>query len=123
MAAKTFGQFVKSLRIERRQTLRDFCATNGIDPGNWSRLERGRFAAPHGDEILQKYASALGISRGTDQWIEFFDLAAVSRGQLPSDLLADEELLEKLPALFRTLRGTPVAPEKLDDLIDDVRRS
>ena len=119
----TFGEHLKSLRIAQRITLREFCERNHIDPGNYSRLERGRFPAPRRPDILEKYALALGLSRGTDDWLEFFDKAAVSRGHLPSDLLEDEELLQKLPVLFRTLRGTPIPPEKLDDLIDEVRRS
>jgi hypothetical protein len=57
--------------------------------------------------LLEKYAGALGLERGSDDWLKLFDLAAASRGQLPKDLLSDEELLEKLPALFRTLRGRP----------------
>ncbi len=119
----TFGEHLKSLRIAQRITLREFCERHGFDPGNYSRLERGRFPAPQREDILEKYALALGISRGTDDWLEFFDKAAVSRGHLPSDLLEDEELLQKLPVLFRTLRGLPIPAEKLDDLIEEVRRS
>jgi hypothetical protein len=39
---------------------------------------------------------------------------------LPKDLLSDEEVVEKLPVLFRTLRGTPVRADK-DELIEKVR--
>jgi hypothetical protein len=73
--------------------------------------------------LLEKYAGALGLERGSDDWLKLFDLAAASRGQLPKDLLSDEELLEKLPALFRTLRGRPISQDKLDEFIEDVRRT
>jgi transcriptional regulator with XRE-family HTH domain len=123
MTGLTFGEFFKERRIAGGQTLREFCLTNGFDPGNISRIERGRFAPPQNSETLEKYAKALGIENGSDQWIEFCDLAAASGGKIPSDLMDDKELLAKLPVLFRTLRGSPVPAEKLDELIELVRKS
>ena len=118
-----FGKYIKGLRTRKRQTLRDFCSKHGLDPGNYSRVERGRFPAPQKQETLEKYATAFGFSRGSEEWIEFFDMAAASRGEIPSDLLDDEQLLEKLPVLFRTLRGSPVPADRLDELIELVRKS
>jgi transcriptional regulator with XRE-family HTH domain len=118
-----FGDYIKGLRVKQKQTLRDFCLAHGIDPGNYSRLERGRFPAPQKTEILEKYALALGLRRGSDEWVEFFDMAAASRGEIPADLLNDEQVLQKLPVLFRTLRGSPVPADKLDELIELVRKS
>lgn len=118
-----FGNLMKKLRVDKGLTLREFCLANGFDPGNYSRLERGLFPPPQKEELLEKYAAALGLKRGSDEWLEFFDLAATSRGEIPKDLLADEELLDKLPLVFRTLRGSALSPEKLDDLIDTIRRS
>lgn len=123
MAINAFGKFLKSLRLKSDLSLREFCLKHGIDPGNYSRLERGLFPPPQRDELLEKYAVALGLARGSDDWLQLFDLAAASKGQLPKDLLSDEELLEKLPALFRTLRGRAVDSDKLDEFIDDVRRT
>jgi transcriptional regulator with XRE-family HTH domain len=118
-----FGKYIKGLRTRQRITLRDFCLQHGLDPGNYSRLERGRFPAPQKQEILEKYAIALGLTRGSDEWVEFFDIAAASRGEIPADLLNDEQLMEKLPVLFRTLRGNPVSADTLDKLIEIVRKS
>lgn len=123
MAMTAFGKFIKTLRIARGLTLRDHCLANGFDPGNYSRLERGLYPPPHKQEILERYAVALGIEEGSDEWMEFFDLAAAAKGELPKDLLNDSELVEKLPLLFRTLRADSVSEDKLDDLIDKVRRS
>ena len=123
MSENQFGNLLRRLRTERRVTLRAFCLENGFDAGNFSRLERGLYPAPQRQELLEKYANAFGLEPGTDEWLEFFDAAAVSRGQIPKDLLSDDELVEKLPVLFRTMRGKPVSPEKLDELIDLIRRS
>jgi len=121
--SSAFGNLIKTLRVAKGLTLREFCLTNGLDPGNYSRLERGLFQPPQKPELLEKYATALGLLRGSDEWLEFFDLAAATRGEIPKDLLSDEEVVEKLPVLFRTLRGSRITREKLDDLVDKVRRS
>ena len=118
-----FGQRMKELRTAKGVTLREFCQANRFDPGNYSRLERGLFAPPQKEELLSKYALALGLTRGSDEWLEFFDLAAASRGELPADLLSDEEVVAKLPVLLRTLRGAPVAEEQMDALVEKIRRS
>jgi transcriptional regulator with XRE-family HTH domain len=114
---------LKRLRVAKGLTLREFCLENGLDPGNYSRLERGLFQPPQKEELLEKYAVALGVKRGSDEWLEFFDIAAASRGEIPKDLLSDEEVLGKLPAVFRTLRGSAIDPDKLDDLIEKIRRT
>jgi hypothetical protein len=71
---------------------------------------------------MREYAKALALKEGTEEWIEFFDRAAASRGQLPADLQADEKLVGRLPLLFRTLRGRKVTPENLDRLVEMIRR-
>ena len=124
MSNGSFGELFKTLRRERAgQSLREFCAEHGFDPGNLSKLERGKLPPPRSRDILERYASALGLEEGSDDWYRFFDLAAASRGEIPEDLLENRELASRLPALFRTLRGERVDGERLERLIDVLRES
>ena len=123
MSANLFGKNLKRLRQATNLTLREFCLQNGFDPGNYSRLERGLFQPPKKSALLEKYAHALGLGRGSDEWIEFFDLAAASRGEIPEDLLSDEEVVSKLPVLFRTLRDEKLDSAALEQLVEKVRRT
>lgn len=119
-----FGNFLGGLRRRNlKLSLREFCARNGFDPGNLSRLERGKVPPPRSREILEKYAYALGLQQGSDDWFTFFDLAAACRGEIPEDLAADENVLERLPVLFRTLRGDQIDEGKLDELIELIRNA
>lgn len=119
-----FGELLKEFRLANGISLREFCAVNGFDAGNYSKLERGRFPAPDSDERVQLYATALGLREGSDQWFSLFDAAAAERGRLPSDLLSDQETVEKLPALFRTIRSEQQAGGiDLDELAERIRRS
>ena len=122
MKVKLFGNYFKELRIKRRMTLRRFCEEFGFDPGNISKLERGLLPPPQSRGKLEQYAQALGLKKGTSAWYEFFDLAAASRGQIPQEILKDDKLVAKLPVLFRTLRGERVPEEKLDELIEVIKK-
>jgi transcriptional regulator with XRE-family HTH domain len=117
-----FGEFFKQRRIALRKTLRQFCRENELDAGNISRLERGLLPPPQGRAILESYANLLKLKKGSDDWYTFFDLAAAETGRIPQELLEDDEVLEKLPILFRTLRGQKVPDEQLDELVRTLRK-
>ncbi len=120
-APKTFGAFFKAKRISLGKTLRQFCAEHGLDPGNLSKLERGLLPPPTSRAKLEQYARFLGLEVGTADWYEFFDLAAAETGRIPADL-CDAEVLRKLPAIFRTLRGQRPTEAQLDSLVKKLRR-
>lgn len=117
----TFGNFVKDRRIQLGKTLRQFCAENDLDAGNFSRIERDRIKPPQSRTVLERWAAALHLKQNSDDWFQYFDLAAAAHGAIPADLMKDEEVLGKLPLLFRTLRGTPVPKEQLKELVAFIR--
>jgi transcriptional regulator with XRE-family HTH domain len=117
----TFGEYIKERRRKLNLTLRAFCETNGYDPGNHSRLERGELNPPEDNQKMKDLAKALSIRHGSGDWSEFHSLAHVARGQIPKVLLSDAEVVAKLPVLLRTLEGEPLAPQKMDELIDFIR--
>jgi transcriptional regulator with XRE-family HTH domain len=121
MATVTFGEFFKAKRLAAGYTLRRFCAEFGFDPGNISKMERG-ILAPSPSNI-EEYARCLKIKKGSDEWQEFVDLAAASQGRIPPDIMGDEELVAKLPLVFRTLRNERPTEAQLDELIAIVRKA
>lgn len=122
MASNAWGAFFAEIRRERLGlSLRDFCDRKGLDPGNVSKLERGRLAPPQGRDSLSRYAEALELEEGSDDWLQFFDLAAAARGEIPAELMADEEVVRHLPAFFRTLRGQRITDEQMQELLDMIR--
>ena len=117
-----FGSFFESLRQRNRLTLRDFCKKAGADPANISRMERGAMSPPKGRDILERYAGALGLKPGSDDWYTFFDLAAVEQGTMPDDIMSDADLVKALPAFFRTLRGQKPTPEEMRQIAEKIRK-
>jgi hypothetical protein len=94
-----------------------------VDPGNISKLERGLIPPPRSREKLEEYASYLQIQKGSDDWWEFFDLAAAESGKIPQDILNDAHLVKRLPLVFRTIRGQKISKEQLRKLAEVIRRS
>jgi transcriptional regulator with XRE-family HTH domain len=120
--SKSFGELFKTKRISNGLTLREFCRINGFDPGNVSKIERGLFQPPQSKEMLLKYATALGIKEGSEDWLSFCDLAITSAGKLPDDVVTNQELMTALPVLFRTVRNKKLDEEGLKKLIKSIER-
>ncbi|MBI3292195.1 MAG: transcriptional regulator [Elusimicrobia bacterium] len=117
-----FGELLKEYRIRKGLTLREFCIQNGFDPGNMSKMERGLLPPPS-HEKMEKLAQGLGLRPGSPEWDTFFDAASLERGQLPQYVLSNEQLLQKLPIFLRTLNNRRITPEKLDELIEKLKKA
>lgn len=119
----SFGDFFRELRLKNNMTLREFCLKYNFDPGNISKIETGIFNAPTSNEILERYAKALHLKKGSNEYIKFYDLAMASK--MPSHLvknIKDKELLNNLPILFRTVDNEGMTTEKLEKIIKFVKK-
>lgn len=120
-AAEIFGDFIKTLRMEKRFTLRKFCVANNLDSTEISKLERGRIKPPE-DTYLKKIATHLGLTKGSDGWSQFFKLAEDARN---SDIreITDEELVGMVPVYFRKTENSDYTKEELLSLAETIRNS
>jgi transcriptional regulator with XRE-family HTH domain len=112
-----FGKFIKELRARQRLGLREFCLEQGHDPSNWSKIEREVLQPPRDEETLRTWAKQMGLNPGTDDWLKFFEYAAVDAGRIPDHIVDDKKLAAHLPAFFRTLSGQKPSREDLDKLL------
>ena len=118
-----FGDYVKNLRIEQKTTLRQFCSDHGLDPSNWSKVERGINQPPKDEESLAKWAKYFGLKPKTEPWERFMDAAKISRGEIPNDILENNDALSLLPALFRTVRGADIGEAEVKKLIEKIKEA
>ena len=116
---QTFGKFVHDLRKQKEITLREFCRRSRQDPSNWSKVERDLNPPPKTKIILEQIAGALEVEPGSEDFNMMNDLVAISF--IPKELLNEEEILEKLPIFFRTVRGGPPNEKELEELIEIIR--
>jgi transcriptional regulator with XRE-family HTH domain len=117
-----FGEYFKKKRLKTGKTLRQFCLQNGLDPGNISKIERGILPPPQSREKLSHYARCLGIVEGSDEWLEFFDIARTDAGRIPDELLADRNIVAKLPLVFRTIKGQKLTAEQLEKFARELEK-
>ncbi len=122
MEGRAFGEFFKGRRIALGLTLRGFCEKHGLDAGNISKIERGMLPPPKSENLLHRYADFLALRKGSDGWYEFFNLAAAEAGRLPRELM-NEDIMKRMPVLFRTIRGKKISKKKLDKLIELIKES
>ncbi|MDI9401788.1 MAG: helix-turn-helix domain-containing protein [Limisphaerales bacterium] len=115
---KVFGELLKSLRRRAGMSLRDLARKAADDPANISRIERRLRPAP-GEDVTERFAKALGLTPQSEEWVQFMDMAALSRRELPRDI-TEEELIGELPVFLRTLRGKRPAEEELLNLKDTI---
>jgi transcriptional regulator with XRE-family HTH domain len=115
----TFGPFIKEARISARLTLREFSRQMGVDPSNWSKIERDVTPPPLDDAFFTCLCEVLSL--GPDALALAKDTAALSRGQIPADL-QQAEILAKMPAFFRAIRGQEYDENDLKEMIEGVRK-
>lgn len=113
-----FGTYTKQLRINARMTLREFAKQLGIDPSNWSKIERGIIPPASNDTLVPSISQILNLTEEEAQQLD--DLATVARGELPRDI-DDAELLAKVPAFFRALKGREYTAEDLEKLTQQIK--
>lgn len=115
------GDFIKKLRIDKKLTLRQFCIKTELDPSNWSKVERNVLQPPKSKEVLQRIARVLSIDMESDEWYTLVDLAMIA--SIPTELIEDKSIVDKLPILFRTIRGESPTREELEKLIKLLKES
>lgn len=114
-----FGHLIKELRIAKKLTLRQCCAELGVDPSNWSKMERGVTPPPKDPTLLDQWAKFFGLAEERKQ--EFLDLASLARQKIPPDMASDEKVIAVLPAFFRAVRGQELEGDRLKQFIEDLR--
>jgi transcriptional regulator with XRE-family HTH domain len=118
-----FGEFIKEIRARQRLGLREFCLEHNHDPSNWSKIEREVLAPPRDEGILRTWAKQLGLKEGSQDWLKFFDYAAVDSGRIPDYILKDEKLVAQLPVFFRTLSGQKCSREDSEKFVEVIKNA
>jgi transcriptional regulator with XRE-family HTH domain len=114
---QTFGIFIREMRLKADLSLRKFCQLAQIDPSNWSKVERDIMIPSYEREKMEEISKIIKLEVGSQEYFEFFDLAAIAKRKIPDEVYSDQEVLEALPIFFRTVHGQKPTPEELDKVI------
>lgn len=115
-----FREKIKALRISKRLTLRDFCHQLGLDPSNWSKVERGVNPPPGDLSLLERIATFFALQG--EEKLSLLDAAALDRREIPADLAKEPEFMKTLPAFFRAARGHEFSEDQMKAFIEEVKQ-
>lgn len=118
---KKFGSLLGKLRAENNLSIREVCKLVNYDPSNWSKIERGLISPPSDEKILKSWSKALKVNKEDIQ--EFLDDAQIAQGIIPADILEKNEMLQLMPAFFRTVRNKKPSKKELDTLMDLIKKA
>lgn len=124
MKRKHFGEYLRSLRLEKRIGLRQFAKAVGILPSNLCHIESGRHSSHQGKEFIEKVAKALQLEEGSKEYEKLFDLAA-HPGEIPADVkeyFNEHDLMQKLPVMARTIKNSKMTRTQIERLIEDLKK-
>ncbi|MFH1412905.1 MAG: helix-turn-helix transcriptional regulator [bacterium] len=116
---KQFGEILKSLRIKNELSIREACKLTEYDPSNWSKIERGLISPPADRKVLAKWGKVLKVEK--DKLNQFIDKAQIAQGIIPDDMVDKKEMLELMPAFFRTVRNRKPTKDEIDSLVKLIR--
>ena len=117
-----FGDLLQRRRAELRLSLRECALRADIDPGNLSRIERGRVPPPQDPEILARLIEAVELA-GTPEAQALMDTAAMQTGRIPRDILSNEEVMSALPVLLRTVNNKQLDGAHVEKLINLIKNA
>jgi hypothetical protein len=58
----------------------------------------------------------------TDDWLEFCDLATISAGKIPADIVSDKELMAEVPIVFRSIKKEGLESERIQKLLEALKK-
>lgn len=118
-----FGEMVRERRKDLRLGLRECAMRADIDPGNLSKIERGRLPPPQDEHLLDRICLALEYEVGSTEADTLRDIAATENGRIPAEILEDEEVMSKMPVLLRTVHNKQLQAEQIEELIEMIRNA
>lgn len=115
--SKTFGSYLKELRLKSGFGLRRFAGLIEMKASNLCDIEHDRRSMPK--EYLEPVAEALGLEQGSTEWNQFFELSCKA-DELPADV---EKVVRRrfVPALLRTIDNVQLSDAEIKKLIDDIQ--
>ena len=117
MGTKVFGDEFIELRISTGFSLRKFCKKMNLDPGNWSRVERGVSKPPLEEEFYDKVKNIFNITSSKKE--ELISMAKTIR-ILPKEL-QETELMKHMPVMLRKVDGQPLKNNEIQGLVDWIK--
>lgn len=117
-----FSKFVKAHQLKRKFSLRKLAETSDLDSSQLSKI-LADLLPPYQDlEKLNRLAVALEIQENSEDYERLIDYAKLDAGKLPDYIIENEEVMNSLPAYFRTIDKKKPTKEQLDKIMISIEK-
>ena len=117
--ALSFGEFIRSRRLDIGKTAREVAEAVGMRPSNFCNLEHGALNPPGDGARLVKLADALNLKTQPERR-QFFDLAAAAKDTVPVDIAEIISSQDAIPLLLRSVGNRKLTRADLQKIVDIV---
>lgn len=123
MKNKTFGSYLRSLRLDSNIGLREFAGLLNMKPSNYSNMEQGKTPPPAGKELIDLICDTLGLQEDGKERATLFDLASNHGKRIPADVAGIVKEFDGIPVLVRTVDNKKLSSEQLRELIEHIKKN
>jgi transcriptional regulator with XRE-family HTH domain len=110
-----FGELLRTYRLKKEITLREFANMTEIDSAYLSRVERGTISPPQKEQLLTAIIEALELTKEEAQILR--DQAATENKAFPEDVAEKVKQVPGIPMLLRTVANKKLTPEEMERII------
>lgn len=112
---KSFGDYLRELRILREVSMRMLAKELNMDVGNLSRIENGKMKPPMKDQFIEDISDVLKLRK--DEMEKLIDIASHESGEYPRDIKETLKEHSYIPVLLRTISNKKLSDEEIRKLI------
>lgn len=116
----SYGEYLKSLRIEKGISLREMAKKTEIDVAYLSRVERSVCNPPMKEEITDKISEVLKLTN--EKITKLKDAASVENGKFPKDVKENLSEYKAIPILLRTIGNKKLTEDQIVNLTKFIQK-
>jgi transcriptional regulator with XRE-family HTH domain len=122
-AVVAFGEFLRQWRKSVGLTSRKVALEAGMQPSNYCRMENGTLNPPQDNGRIKAIFKALKLRDGSDEAVQFYDLAAKANKAVPLDIAEIISRDEAVPLMLRTIGNRRLSESEIQGIIELIRGS
>ena len=117
---KSFGDYLRELRIQRDISMRMLAKELNMDVGNLSRIENGKMKPPMKEQFIEDISDVLKLSKNEKE--KLIDIASHESGEYPRDIKETLKEHSYIPVLLRTISNKKLSDDAIRKLTEKLNK-
>jgi transcriptional regulator with XRE-family HTH domain len=117
---KSFGEFLREIRLKREYSLRKLAKELKMDIGNLSKIENGKLKPPMKEQFIEDISEILELEKSDVEML--IDMASHENGEYPRDIKESLQESNYIPVLLRTISNKKLSDEQIRELTNKLNQ-